>query len=68
MTKTEQKKFMDAALMVLSTNGMPISWLLKKTKTSRSHWYFLKTAKRPLTSDKRDKIETALNSIPIIEI
>lgn len=61
MTKKEQKLFIEDALTQLKDAGITIKWFLKELDISRTHWFFLKKAERPLTKQIEQKIYETIN-------
>lgn len=60
MNKKEQQKYIKDIEVTLKENDFTIKWLLKAIKISRSHWYFLRTAERPLTGEVKSRIEAKM--------
>lgn len=52
----------EKALPVLKEKGIRLDWFLKTIKMSRSHFYFVRNGKRPLTDEKRQKINEILET------
>lgn len=60
MNKKEQQKYITSIEDTLKENDLTIKWLLNKVNISRSHWYFLRKADRPLTEGSKKKIDSQM--------
>lgn len=61
MNKKEQQKYISLIEDTLKENDLTIKWLLNKVNVSRSHWYFLRKAHRPLTDETKKNIDSNMS-------